>query len=172
MRGEFGKAVFQFKVWMPDWFKERFSARYINAYGVEKEGTFTQLMREGVKQIKSDIKEKGATKALWENKTFISNLKGVMTIGTLLSLTYQDDDDEQKRKGALSFDSVLSQILFILDLEQDKYMVSNPAAILGKLKDLISAFSALVNFDEDAYEKIKRVVPANKALKLAEIVTN
>lgn len=171
MRGEIGKAAFQFKVWIPDWFKERFSAKYINAYGVEKEGTLTQLLREGTKQIKKDIAEKGITKALWENKAFMSNIKGLMTIGTLMALAHQDDDDEKKKKGALNFQNALSQVLFILDLEQDKYMVSNPLAVLGKSKDLISAFDAMVSNEDDAFAKLRRVLPANKVLNLAEMVT-
>lgn len=171
MRGEIGKAAFQFKVWMPDWFKERFSAKYINAYGVQKEGSFTQLMREGTKQIKKDIKDKGMTKALWENKAFMSNMKGLMTIGTLMALAHQDDDDDNKKKGALNFQNALSQVLFIFDLEQDKYMVSNPIAVLGKSKDLISAFDALVTNDETAFDKVRRVTPSNKALNLIEMVT-
>ena len=171
MKGEIGKAAFQFKVWIPDWLKERFSARYINARGEVREGTFTQLMREGTKQIKKDINEKGLTKALWQNKAFMSNLKGVMSIGTLLALKYQDDEDETVRGKATIFQNLLGQILFILDLEQDKYMVSNPVAALGKTKDLISAFEALVTLDEKAFDKVKRVLPANKALKLAEMVT-
>lgn len=169
MKGEFGKAAFQFKVWIPDFIKERFSARYINAYGVEREGTFSKVMREGLTQIKKDINQKGVAKAFWENKALMSNIKGLATIGTLMALAHQDDDEEAK-KGSLSFQSALSQVLFILDLEQDKYMVSNPAAALGKTKDLLSAFEALLTADEKAFDKIKRIVPANKITKVIDVV--
>lgn len=169
LRGEFGKAAFQFKVWMPDYFKERFGAKYINAYGVEKEGTFRKLMRTGIKEMYADLK-KGDFKAISKNKAFMSNLKGVATIGTLLALSQGfDDEEDKKKKGGLSFTNALSQVLFILDLEQDKYMVSNPAAALGKMKDLIAAFEALVTADEKAFDKVRRVIPANKITNAYEL---
>jgi hypothetical protein len=59
-------------------------------------------------------------------------------------------------------------VLFIFDLEQDKYMVSNPAAVLGKIKDMLNAFEALVGFEEDAWQKTKRVLPGNKAITFVE----
>jgi len=170
MKGEIGKAAFQFKVWMPDWFKERFSAKYYNAYGVEKEGTFTKLLRVGIKEMYADLK-KGDFKNIYNNNpSFMSNLKGVATIGTLMALAHQYDDDEEAKKGSLNFQNALSQVLFILDLEQDKYMVSNPVAALGKTKDLLSALEALVTLDEKAYDKVKRVLPANKLEKAYEMV--
>ena len=52
--------------------------------------------------------------------------------------------------GETRFNS-LKKVLFVLDLEQDKYMVSNPIAILGKSKDLISAFDAMVSNEEDSF---------------------
>lgn len=167
MRGEFGKALFQFKVWMPDWFKERFGARYINAYGEEKEGSYTKMLRVGVKEMHNDLKKGDIKKAL-TNPTFITNLKGMVTIGALLALKHTGDDDDEKKKGGLNWDSALSQVLFIFDLEQDKYMVSNPAAVLGKIKDMINAFESLIGFEEDAWQKTKRVLPGNKAITFVE----
>jgi len=167
MRGEFGKALFQFKVWMPDWFKERFSARYINAYGQEKEGSYTKMLRVGIKEMATDLKKGDIKKAL-TNPTFVQNLKGMATIGALLALKHSGDDDDEKKKGGLNWDSILSQVLFIFDLEQDKYMVSNPAAVLGKIKDMLNAFEALVGFEEDAWQKTKRVLPGNKAITFVE----
>jgi len=167
MRGEFGKALFQFKVWMPDWFKERFSAKYINAYGQEKEGSYTKMLRVGVKEMYNDLKKGDIKKAL-NNPSFKTNLKGMITIGSLLALKHSDDDDKEKKKGGLNWDNALSQVLFIFDLEQDKYMVSNPVAVLGKIKDFINAFEALLGFEEDAWQKTKRIIPANKAITFVE----
>ncbi len=168
MRGEFGKALFQFKVWMPDWFKERFGARYINAYGQEKEGSYVKMLRVGIKEMKDDLKKGDIKKAL-TNPAFVQNLKGMATIGALLALKHSgDDDDEEKKKGGLNWDSMLSQVLFIFDLEQDKYMVSNPAAVLGKIKDMLNAFEALVGFEEDAWQKTKRMIPGGKAVTFVE----
>ena len=93
-----------------------------------------------------------------------------MTIGGLMALAnHYDDDEDKKKKGGLSWSNALSQVLFLLDLEQDKYLVSNPAAALGKIKDLLAAFEALVTLDEKAMDKVKRVIPANKITNAYEL---
>lgn len=172
MRGEIGKAAFQFKVWMPDWFKERFGAKYINAFGVEKEGSIHALYGEGFKQIYADLK-KGNFKELSNNKKFMSNFKGLLAIGTLLALTHKDDDDEEVRGKVSTAQNLIGQILFIMDPEQVKYTVSNPIAVLGKAKDAISAIQAIATLDEKAFEKSKRVIPAfSKLEKDYDLVKN
>lgn len=164
MRGEIGKAVFQFKVWIPDYFRERFAPEYYNAFGERKEGTLRALYKDGFKKIKDDLKN-GNFKELAKNKAFMSNLKGLMVITALLGYKYRDDDDEEVKGKMTMADNLLGQILFILDPEQDKYMVSNPVAALGKVKDFINAAEAVVTLDEKAWEKTKRVLPANKLEK-------
>lgn len=177
MRGEIGKAVFQFKVWIPDWFKERFSAQYINSRNQVKEGTFNQLMREGFKQIKKDINEKGIKNGILENKAFLSNLKGLMAIGTLLALKYQDDDDKRKRLLAATAQNALGQVLFITDLEQLKYTVTNPIAGLGKIKDVINAVESLSKLEQNKKgdyifdDKLRRIIPANKVKAIYDYAT-
>lgn len=166
MRGEIGKAVFQFKVWMPDWFRERFAPEYYNAFGERKEGTLRILYKDGFKELKKDIAEKGYIKGFWENKKFMSNLKGLMVITALLAYKYQDDDDDEVRGKATIANNLLGQILFVLDPEQDKYMVSNPVAVGGKIKDFLNAAEAIITLDEKAWEKTKRVLPANKLEKV------
>lgn len=170
MRPEWAKAVFQFKVWMPDWFKERFAAQYINSRNEVKEGTFTQFFREGYKQIYADLK-KGDIKSIMQNKVFMSNLKGLMSIGALLALKYQDDDDERRRKKASLVQNTLGQLLFIMDPEQTKYTLSNPVAALGKMKDMVSAIQSLSTLETNKKgdymfdDKILRVAPAGKLIK-------
>lgn len=168
MRGEIGKAVFQFKVWIPDWYRERFAPEYYNAFGQRKEGTLRALYKDGFKKIYEDLK-KGNFKELSKNKAFMSNLKGLAVIGSLIALKYRDDDDEEVRGKMSTFDNLLGQILFIMDPEQDKYMVSNPVAALGKTKDFISAAEAIITLDEKAWEKTKRVLPANKLEKVYDL---
>lgn len=177
MRGEVGKAVFQFKVWMPDWFKERFGARYINSRNQIREGSFNGLVKEGFKQLKEDVNKKGLTKGLYENKAFMSNLKGLMAITSLMIWKYQDDDDESKRRKATMAENTLGQLMFITDPEQLKYTLSNPVASLGKMKDFVNAAEALVTLETNAKgeftadEKIKRVLPANKVANIVETVS-
>lgn len=167
MKGEISKAIFQFKVWIPDWFRERFAPEYYNAFGERKEGTLSAIYKDGFKKIKDDLK-KGNFKELAKNKAFMSNLKGLMVITALLSYKYRDDDDDEVRGKMSMADNLLGQILFILDPEQDKYMVSNPVAALGKTKDFINAAEAIITLDEKSWDKTKRVLPANKAITFVE----
>lgn len=169
MRGEIAKAVFQFKVWLPDYLKERFGARYINANNEVREGTFRQFIREGFKQTLTDLKS-GNVKELLKNKSLMANLKGLAAITSVLIWKYQDDDDDENRRKATLADNALGQLLVLLDPEQLKYTLANPAAALGKMKDFVSAVEALVTADEKAWEKTKRVLPANKLLKTAELI--
>lgn len=164
MRSEMWKAIFQFKVWMPDWYKERFGAKYYNAKGELKEGTFNQLLRIGLKDFKRDLL-KGDFKAIWNNKSFMSNMKGLMVIGGLLALKYQDDDDDEKSFAAKQVDNMIQQVLFIFDPNQAKYLVTNPVAALGKVKDLINAVESVAKFEDDADDKVLRVTPGGKLIK-------
>lgn len=68
MNSEFGKAVFQFKVWMPDWWKERYGAEYINADGETKRGTWRDFTTDAVKELRAQIKNQG----MWD---FITSAK-------------------------------------------------------------------------------------------------
>lgn len=174
MRGEIGKAVFQFKVWLPDFLKERFGAKYINSRNQIREGSFNGLIKEGFKQLREDIDKKGLTKGLYENKAFMSNLKGLMAITSLMVWKYQDDDDESNRRKATMAENTLGQLMFITDPEQLKYTLSNPVAALGKMKDFVSASEALLTLETNAKgeytadEKLKRIIPANKLSNIAE----
>ena len=40
---------------------------------------------------------------------------------------------------------------------------------LGKTKDLLSAFEALITLDDKAIDKVKRVIPANKITNAYEL---
>jgi hypothetical protein len=167
MRGEIAKAAFQFKIWMLDYFKERFSAKYINANNEVREGTFNKLVNEGFKQLKNDLKS-GNIKGLLKNDSFMSNMKGLIAIGLVLTWVNSDDDDENKRKKASLAENTLGQLLFILDPDQLKYTLANPVAALGKMKDMVSAIEALFKLEDGAFDKIERVIPARKLLKIVE----
>lgn len=173
MKGEIGKAVFQFKVWIPDWFRERFAPEYYNAFGERKEGTLRSFYTNGFKELKKEIEKNGYKKTFWNgdsivSKNFRSNIKGLMVLTALLSYKYRDDDDDEVKGKMTMASNLLGQILFVLDPEQDKYMVSNPVAALGKTKDFINAAEAIITLDEKAWDKTKRVLPANKAITFVE----
>ena len=48
MNNELGKAVMQFKVWIPDWWKERFGKPYTNSEGEFRQGCFLPIIKRRV----------------------------------------------------------------------------------------------------------------------------
>lgn len=158
MNGEIGKNVFQFKVWIPDWWKERYGAEYIDRNNVVRKGSWTVVSSKGIKALKKQIKDKGVYKGLFDGKTpeskaFLSNLKGVMITALFLAVKYSDDEDDRKRKAASLADKMVGNMLFIFDPDQLKYTITSPAASLGTAGKLIDATGKLLKFDAEEAEK-------------------
>jgi hypothetical protein len=158
MNGEIGKNVFQFKVWIPDWWKERYGREYIDRNNVVRQGSWTIASSKGIKALKKQIKDKGVYKGLFDGKTpeskaFLSNLKGVMITALFLAVKYSDDEDERKRKAASLADRMVGNMLFIFDPDQLKYTITSPAASLGTAGKLIDATGKLLKFDAEEAEK-------------------
>lgn len=158
MNSEIGKAVFQFKVWIPDWWKERYGGEYIDPNNVVRKGSWTIVSSKGIKALKKQINEKGLYKGLFDGKTpeskaFLSNLKGVMATALFLTLKYSDDEDERKRKAASLADKMLGNMLFIFDPDQLKYTITNPVAGLGTASKLVDATGKLLKFDAEEAKK-------------------
>jgi hypothetical protein len=176
MRGELGKAVFQFKVWIPDWWKERFGAEYIDRNNVVRKGSWNIVTRKGLQDLKRVVNKKGWKKGLFDGETpesraFLSNLKGMMAVAVFASFKYGDDDDDDKRRKAFTADNALAQLLFIFDPEQLKYTVKNPAAIIGTTTRFIDTATDLITLEEDKagnakiVKDIVELVPGKKLIK-------
>jgi hypothetical protein len=93
---ELGKALMQFKVYLPDYWRMR--------YGKDV-GSWNIMVNGGLKQLKADIKKNGFKKGLWDNqskeaKAFMSNLKGTAAVALFMILSHSDDDDDE---GAVEF---------------------------------------------------------------------
>jgi len=181
MRGELGKAVFQFKVWMPDWWKERFGDEYIDRNNVVRSGTYRKVIGKGFTELKRQLKEDGFKELLKgktpESKAFMSNLKGLMFITALLAIKYGGDDDEKKRSKASVAEGLLADILFVFDPDKLTYTIKNPVAIVGAITKLIQAAKELFNFELDEYDDMKAaktlagLLPGKKIAEIPEIVS-
>jgi len=179
MNGELGKAAFQFKVWMPDWFKERFGGRYIDANGKTREGSWTTVFNGGLSELRKQIKSKGFKNTFLTNeenksleaKNILSNIKGLMMVAFFWALAHQDSDDDKKRKTALDAQNALSQMLFIFDPNTLKWTVTRPVAALGTVEKMINVVEDIKNHEaKKAGKDIMKLVPANKVLKIKETV--
>lgn len=144
---EWGKTAWQFKVWMPDWWKERFGDEYYTADNVVHRGSWREFTGDAVKDLYADIKAKGP-KAIWNNKRAMSNLKGAMVVAATLAIRFGDDDDEKKRRRGDDLDQALGNLLFIFDPEQLEFMVKNPFAIQGTLTKFVTILKDALHNEE------------------------
>jgi hypothetical protein len=181
MRGELGKAAFQFKVWIPDWWKERFGDEYIDRNNVVRSGTYRKVVGKGFTELRRQLKEDGFKELLKgktpESKAFMSNLKGLMVITTLLALKYGGDDDEKRRKKASTAEGMLADLLFIFDPDKLTYTIKNPVAAVGTTTKFIQAAKELFNMELDEYDDMKaaktlgKLLPGKKIIEIPEIVS-
>lgn len=163
MRGELGKTVFQFKLWIPSWWKERMGEKYITRDGVEHEGSYRAFILHGIKDLKADIKNKGLYKGINENKLFLTNIKGAMFVAFLMVLQNGDSDDDKKRRKALSLNNALGNLLFVFDVEQLKFTIKQPVAAMGTLYKFADALGAVMKEDAKSVEKKStKLIPYKK----------
>lgn len=166
---EFAKALLQFKVYAPAFWKDKFGPEFINSYGETKRGTFNYT-KKAWQELKDDWTKNGFVKGTWENKQTMSNLKYAAIIAALTILTHADDDEDEKKK-INSLDNALSSMLFVFDPQQMKYLVSSPVAAQGPVTKLIDALTAAYNGDEKKFSKnAKKLVPFYKVTEIPKKV--
>lgn len=164
MAGEFGKMVGQFKVWVPDWWKERFGEEYITADGQTKKGSYRNFTVDATKDLIEQVKAEGP-KAIWNNKEAMTNLKGALSVAVLLSLKLGGDDDDKKRKQGDLLSQMTSNVLFVFDPSGLKFTVTSPIAALGTLGKFADVLKDAVEMDTDKLSKdIIKVIPNNKII--------
>lgn len=174
MRTELGKAVAQYKTWMPDWIKSRFGQEFINKYGeteigsvrsglkvVGKKMTFKTLTKEGINELMSDVskgleidKKNGRLK----NREFAANLNGAIAVAAIyLAINSGDDDKEKKRKKyheTLSLEGAMGNLMFIYDPEQLIYLIEHPVAIQGTIVNFIKALDSAIHGETRQAKKL------------------
>lgn len=144
---ELGKALMQFKVYLPDYWRMRFG---------KDVGSWYIMLNGGLKELKKDIKDNGLKKGLWDNesreaKAFMSNLKGTAAVALFMILSHSDDDDDE---GAVAFaEKMLSNLLGIFDPVQLKFTLTRPIAAMGVVDRFLTAVEHLSLWSEDAYMK-------------------
>ncbi len=164
---EFGKAIGQFKIWLPDALKERFGERYIDRNDVEHVGSYKAMFGQGLEDLRAEMKDKGRLKTLMtsnstEAKAFRTNLKGAMVLAVLFSLKANADDDDEE---AAIIDKALGQILFIFDPHQVKFTIANPIPAVGVLTNFVNVLDEAKQgkFEKSAKDASK-LIPMNKVI--------
>lgn len=183
MNNELGKALLQFKIYLPDWYRIR--------YG--ENGSWTTMFRGGLKELKDEIKEKGFIEGFLNSdskaaKNTWTNLKGAMTVAFFMSLSYRDDDDEKKRSAATKIDKALGNLLVIFDPDQLKFTLTRPIAAMSVIEKFINAADHLAAFEEDDFYRsngkygdkgdskiggdIVKLLPGQKVIDAAEMLND
>lgn len=178
MNNELGKALLQFKVYLPDWYRIR--------YG--ENGSWTKLYRKGLSGLKKDIQEKGWKEAIWNDKDVMTNLKGAVTVAFFMALSYGDDDDKEKKGAAQKVDKALGNLLVIFDPDQLKFTLTRPIAAMGVIEKFINAADHLAAFEQDDFYKadgkygekgdsklpgdILQLTPAHKLTEIPELLND
>ena len=171
-RGELGKNLQQFKTWMPDWWRMRYGAEYIDKDGVLRRGSWNMFTQAAMEEIKADFSKANNYGfkmvngvPMIRNKQIAANLRGAMAVAFMLVMAHGDDDDEKKRKKISAMRNALGNLLFIFDVDQMKYTLKNPVAGMGTLNKFLEILEDVWKMDADEFAKdAKKVIPMNKAL--------
>jgi len=163
--GEFGKLVGQFKIWVPDAFKQRMGEEYIDANGVTHRGTYRAFLGQGFTDLKEAIKKDGI-EGFTKNKDAMSNLKGLMVVAAFMALRLGGDDDKNKRKKGDAIDQALSNLLFIFDIDNIKFFVKSPVAAQATVSKFVNVMEDVMKLDvEKGSKDIISALPNSKAIK-------
>lgn len=170
MNYELGKSAAQFKVWVPDWVKNRFGEDKIDVHNNRKIGSVNAMFtKRAIKELRDDFNKRGIV-AAWENKAVMANLKSAMVVATLLVAVHSGDDDKKKKFQALSLDNALANLLFVFDPQQLKYLLTSPVASIGPVTKFIDALDGLLHGNEGKFTKnAKKLIPYNKVLDVADL---
>lgn len=192
-----GRAIMQFRNWLPAMFESRWGRKKFD-YDLEEwsEGRyrvgFRYLIENIVKPIFTDTKSKLlAWKSLTEQEraALKSNIMDLVIIGgtvTLLGALRGDGDDEKTimdRYSIRVMDRLLAELTFFTLLPlpnviQDKYqIIISPAAAVSTVEDVMRVWDHTVkkiNAEEraDPARAVKRLVPGiNQIIKLDEVLS-
>jgi len=169
--GEFGKLMGQFRVWLPDAWKQRLGNEYIDSYGQVHKGSYREFVGQAFVDLIKDIRKDGI-KGLTQNKEAMANLKGLMTIAAFMSLRLAGGDDKEHKKGD-AIDQAMSNLLFVFDVSQLKFTAENPVAALGTVKKFIKVMEDAMKLDTDkGLDDLEKSLPYGKAItKIDEMLT-
>jgi hypothetical protein len=147
MLTESGRFFSQFRVWIPDWWKERFGKEYVGYDNVVHVGSVRASFNKVTDMSFAELRQQIRTKEFWKDKAIMQNLRGSMILALLLIAKNADDDDEKKRKQADVLDQYLGNLLFVFDTDQLKFMLKTPAAGVSTVIKFVDAFEHAMHLE-------------------------
>lgn len=163
---ELGRALAQFRVWMPETYDDRFGKKKIDAYGNQHQGTLNYMFTKGIKEIHKDIRDpKFFTSDELEYKLKRRNLRSAMAVTTLgigaLALTAGGGgDDDEESILANQFYKALGEMLFIFNPSTLKFTIGNTFAAQGTITSFLDVLINIGGYYKTGENKGKWKAPA------------
>lgn len=134
---ELGQFFGQFKVWMPEWLSDRFANTYIDADGVKRKGSFYSIFTYGMRDFLRDARTKEFyTSNNPKHVAMRKQLRGMITTTVLLSAYLGASNDDDDKDMAYQLDKALRNISGIYRMDNNQFMISQPAAAMSTVVDL------------------------------------
>lgn len=176
---ELGRAISQFRVWMPEVYDDRFGKKKIDAYGNQHQGTLNYMFTKGWKEIGKDIKDpKFFTSDEYEYQLKRRNLKSAIAVATILAgaLAFDaagGDDDDEETILANQFYKILGEMLFIFNPQSLKFTMDNMVASEGTVSSFLDVILNIGDFyktgkhkgDSKAIGNAEKVIPYKNVYK-------
>lgn len=179
---ELGQFFGQFKVWLPEWMSERFANKYIDADGVTRVGSVTNMWNYGMRDFMRDItKKEFYTSSDPKHLAARKQIRGMIITATLIGAYLSVSDDEEDKEMSHLLDKALQNISSIYRMDNNQFMISQPAAAMATVTDFAKAVNAAFHLaqykksngdveagDFKAPDMFFKLVPGNRLVKNAE----
>lgn len=144
---ELGRAAMQFKVWMPDALRDRFSGKYIDLNGNERQGTMNRAIFHGLEDLKALIKDpKLFTSNEPEWKLHRRTLRSALAFGSAMGLFFAGGDDEEDKWFAKQLSKVMNDMATGFSFDSAEFTLKNPVAMLGTASRAVETIEAAFMF--------------------------
>lgn len=181
---ELGQFFGQFKVWMPEWISDRFARTYIDADGIKRKGSFNTLWTYGMRDFLRDATKKDFyTSNDPKQVAARKQLRGMIITSVLLLSYLSSSDDDDDKDMANTLDKALRNISSIYRMDNNTFLISQPAAAMSVVVDLSKTLNSAIQGqviksgknkgDIKALDLAYNLIPANKLLSTpAELLTD
>lgn len=157
---ELGRAIMQFKVWMPDAINDRFKKKYIDMYGNVRQGTLSFLVSNGGRDMLNAMQQKDFWTSKDSNIVMARrNVRAFIAFSSMValyaSIQGDDDDDDDMKLLAGFLEKSINDMSFGLSFDGVEATLKNPFPILGSMEKTVSAVEAIVFLQENRKGDLK-----------------
>ncbi len=150
---EAGRAIGQFKVWMPDAYRDRFQGSYTDIHGNKRQGTLNHLISKASLDMLRQLKNKDGWKKLMsgtdkDSVLFRRNLRSAMFMIPFIIAWLGGSDDDDDKFMAQQLTKMLGDMSFAFNISQGEFIAQNPVAALSTAHDALKTLHSVVMLQE------------------------